>query len=204
MDKAVQGRLRIEHRTATDLADIRADILTVYAEAFADRLGEEFHSVPRFDERLGWNAEVPGFSAVIGYISDRPAGFAYGCTLQPGTRWWNGLDSSVPATAIEETGTRTFALSELMVIDTARGTGVARQIHDALLHDRDEQRATLLVEQAHERVRARYEEWGYQRLGTLIPFPDAPTYDAMLLALPHPRLSENTMGRERHEEQCKP
>ncbi|WKX70865.1 N-acetyltransferase [Streptomyces sp. XD-27] len=175
--------LTVEHRTAADLADVRPDILSVYAEAFVDRLGEEFHSVPRFDERLGWNMEVPGFAAAIGYSSGTPIGFAYGCTLQPGTRWWDGLHTPVPTDAVTETGARTFALSELMVTDKARGTGVARRIHDELMGDRNEERATLLVERAHPRVRARYEEWGYQWLGELIPFPDAPIYDAMILPL---------------------
>ncbi|MCF6525249.1 acetyltransferase [Streptomyces sp. JJ36] len=54
-------------------------------------------------------------------------------------------------------------------------------LHDALLAGRGEERVTLLVEQAHSRVRARYEEWGYRRLGDLVPFEDAPVYDVMLL-----------------------
>lgn len=176
-------RLAIEHRTAADLADVRPDILAAYAEAFAARLSEEFHSVPRFDERLGWNTEVPGFAAVVGYAAGDPVGFAYGCTLQPGTRWWQGLRTRLPADATAESGRRTFALSELMLVHRVRGTGVAKRIHDALLRTRTEERATLLVEQAHPRVRARYEEWGYRRLGELVPSPDAPLYDALILPL---------------------
>lgn len=82
-----------------------------------------------------------------------------------------------------ETGSRTFALSELMVVEHVRGTGAAQQIHDELLRPRHEERATLLVERAHPRVRARYEEWGYQWLGEVMPFPNAPLYDAMVLPL---------------------
>ncbi|MFF2511868.1 hypothetical protein [Streptomyces sp. NPDC058086] len=66
---------------ATGLEDIRPQLLDVYAEVYADRLGEEFHSDARFDERLGWNTEVPGFAAVVAYMDTIPAGYAYGCTL---------------------------------------------------------------------------------------------------------------------------
>ncbi|KPI10140.1 hypothetical protein OK074_3143 [Actinobacteria bacterium OK074] len=175
--------LRLERRDAAGLEDIRPQLLSVYAEIYADRLTEEFHNVERFDERLGWNTEVPGFAAVIGHLADRPVGYAYGCTLQPTTRWWNGLRTPVPDDALIETGSRTFALSELMVVDEVRGTGAARQIHDELLRGRAEDRATLLVERDHPKVRARYESWGYERLGEVLPFPDAPLYDAMLLHL---------------------
>ncbi|MFI6658171.1 N-acetyltransferase [Streptomyces sp. NPDC050523] len=175
--------LRLERRDAAGLADIRPQLLEVYAEIYADRLGEEFHSVARFDERLGWNTEVPGFAAVVGYLDQTPAGYAYGCTLQPTTRWWNGLRTDVADGATAETGTRTFALSELMVVEKARGTGAARAIHDELLRGRPEERATLLVEHDHPKVRALYEAWGYEWFGEVLPFPDSPQYDAMILRL---------------------
>ncbi|GAA2370810.1 N-acetyltransferase [Streptomyces cuspidosporus] len=175
--------LTIECRDVSGFAEIRSLLLSVYADVYADRLGEEFHSVDRFNERLGWNTEVPGFAAAVGHTSGTPVGFAYGCTLQPDTRWWNGLRTPVPDDAVVETGSRTFALSELMVIQSVRGTGVAKQIHDELLRSRHEQRVTLLVERDHPRVRARYEAWGYQWLGEVVPFPDAPLYDALMLPL---------------------
>ncbi|MGW5610137.1 N-acetyltransferase [Streptomyces sp. NPDC003753] len=175
--------LRLERRDADGLKDIRPQLLAAYAEIYADRLGEEFHSVERFDERLGWNTEVPGFTAVVGYLANRAIGYGYGCTLQPTTRWWNGLRTPVPDGATTETGNRTFALSELMVVESVRGTGAARQIHDELLRDRPEERVTLLVERDHPKVRSLYEAWGYEWFGEVLPFPDAPLYDAMLLRL---------------------
>jgi GNAT superfamily N-acetyltransferase len=175
--------LRLERRGAEDLGDIRPQLLEVYAEIYADRLSEEFHSVARFDERLGWNTEVPGFSAVVGYLEGAPIGYAFGCTLQDGTRWWNGLRTPVAEGATVETGARTFALSELMVVEKARGTGAARAIHDELLRGRPEERVTLLVERDHPRVRALYEGWGYVWFGEVLPFEDAPLYDAMVLAV---------------------
>ncbi|MFF9280111.1 GNAT family N-acetyltransferase [Streptomyces griseosporeus] len=175
--------MQLERRDADGLKEIRPQLLEVYAGIYADRLHEEFHSVERFDERLGWNAGVPGFAAVVGHLHGRPIGYAYGCTLQPTTRWWKGLRTAVPADAIRETGNRTFALSELMVVEEVRGTGTARQIHDELLRGRPEDRVTLLVEREHPKVRRLYESWGYAQLGEVLPFPDAPLYDAMILPL---------------------
>ncbi|WP_217166146.1 N-acetyltransferase [Streptomyces sp. AC512_CC834] len=180
----MDDELRLERRDAAGLTDIRPQLLEVYAEVYADRLGEEFHSLARFDERLGWNTDVPGFAAVVGWCGGRPIGYAYGCTLQATTRWWNGLRTPVADGATEETGHRTFALSELMVTVTVRGTGIARRVHDELLRGRTEDRATLLVERDHPKVRALYEAWGYEPFGEVMPFPDAPLYDAMLLQLP--------------------
>jgi len=175
--------LRLERRDSTGLEDVRHELLDVYAEIYADRLGEDFHSIERFDERLGWNTEVPGFAAVVGYFDDTPIGYAYGCTLPTDTRWWDGLRTPVAEGTTAETGARTFALSELTVVERLRGTEVAHQIHDELLRGRGEERVTLLVERDRPSSRALYESWGYTWLGEVLPFPDAPQYDVMVLDL---------------------
>jgi len=175
--------LTVERRGADGLEEIRTQLLDVYAEVYADRLHEEFHSVPRFDERLGRFAGLNGFAAAVGYHGDTPVGYAFGCTLPARTNWWRGLRTTVADEDVTETGARTFALSELMVLEELRGTGAAKTLHDTLLDGRPEERVTLLVEHDHPRVRARYEEWGYRKLGELVPFHDAPLYDAMILDL---------------------
>ncbi|MFJ9588792.1 GNAT family N-acetyltransferase, partial [Streptomyces acidicola] len=82
-------------------------------------------------------------------------------------------------------GTRTYALSELMVRVPWRKTGIARQLHDALLAERTEERATLLVRQSHPKVHALYESWGWRTIGDLRPrIEHAPFMHAMLLDLP--------------------
>ncbi|MFJ3214092.1 hypothetical protein [Streptomyces flaveolus] len=90
----------------------------------------------------------------------------------------------MPADVVEETGTRTYALSELTVRLPWRKTGAARRLHDALLDARPEQRATLLVDQDHPKIHALYESWGWRTLGDLRPrISDAPLFHAMLLDL---------------------
>ncbi|MDP5317361.1 hypothetical protein [Streptomyces poriferorum] len=96
-----------------------------------------------------------------------------------------GLLTEVPADVVAETGTRTYALSELMVRRPWRKTGMFRQLHDALLDVRPERRATLLVDQEHPKVHALYGSWGWQTLGDLRPrIPDASLFHAMIRSLP--------------------
>ncbi|MCX4486350.1 GNAT family N-acetyltransferase [Streptomyces anulatus] len=128
-----------------------------------------FVSPGRFAEGLDhWTAR-PGWSCVVGYDGDQPVGYTYGAPLPPGSRWWGGLLTDVPADVTTETGTRTYALSELMVRTPWRKTGVARQLHSAVLATRREERATLLVDQTHPKVHALYESWGGPPLETSAP-----------------------------------
>ncbi|MFJ2406685.1 GNAT family N-acetyltransferase [Streptomyces xanthochromogenes] len=178
--------LDIRHYDHHQAAEIRQLLLDVYAEVYADAAKTDpFATVERFAQGLdGWSRR-PGWTCVVGYDQDQPAGYAYGAPLPEGAPWWGGLLTEVPADVVEETGTRTYALSELMVRAPWRKTGMARQIHDALLDARTEERATLLVDQEHPKVHRLYKSWGWQTLGDLRPrIPDAPLFHAMLLTLP--------------------
>ncbi|MEU4032318.1 GNAT family N-acetyltransferase [Streptomyces anulatus] len=178
--------IAIRHYTGDQATALRPLLLDVYTEIYAAAaLTDPFASPDRFAEGLDhWTAR-PGWSCVVGYDGDQPVGYAYGAPLPPGSRWWGGLLTEVPADVVAETGIRTFALSELMVRTPWRKTGVARRLHSALLSPRREERATLLVDQDHPKVHALYESWGWQTLGDLRPrLPDAPTFHAMLLPLP--------------------
>ncbi|MFE9404839.1 GNAT family N-acetyltransferase [Streptomyces sp. NPDC006530] len=177
----------IRHYDHHDAARLRPLLLEVYAEAYADVIETDpFASVDRSAEGLvGWSAK-PDWSCVVGHDSNGQAvGYAYGAPLPADARWWRGLLTEVPADVVAETGTRTYALSELMVRTPWRKTGTARRLHDALLAQRTEERATLLVDQTHPKVHALYQSWGWATLGDLSPrLPDAPLFHTMLLPLP--------------------
>ncbi|WP_410677126.1 GNAT family N-acetyltransferase [Amycolatopsis sp. cmx-4-68] len=70
-----------------------------------------------------------------------------------------------------------------MVLSTWRRRGYAKQLHDALLADRSEERATLLVKPDNVPARTAYLSWGWQLFGQLQPFADAPIYDALMIYL---------------------
>ncbi|WP_206439506.1 GNAT family N-acetyltransferase [Streptomyces scabichelini] len=179
--------IEIRHFTAEQAAELRPTLLDVYREVYADSIaGDSFSGVQRFARGLdGWSSR-PGWTCTVGYDGDQVVGFAYGAPLPEGAAWWRGLLNPVPEHVVRETGTRTYAISELMVRVPWRKTGVSRRLHDELLADRNEGRATLLVRSSHPKVQALYESWGWKSLGQLIPrIENAPKFDAMLLKLPH-------------------
>jgi hypothetical protein len=99
--------------------------------------------------------------------------------------WWAGLLEEPEAGFSREDGHRTFALSEIMVLQKLSGKGTAHALHDRLLLGRTEQRATLLVEPDNVRGRRAYLHWGWRKVAQLRPGWDhAPLFDVLILPLP--------------------
>lgn len=173
------------HYAAEDLAAIRPTLLDIYSQVYEG--SDAFHATGRFDDRLTSHAKAPAWEAVIGYDDRQPVGFTYAAALLPGARWWSVMLTELPDTYTAETGTRTLALFELMVLPEWRGTGTARLLHDALLGRRSEERVTLLVDPSHAKVKELYEQWGYSHIGDQQPFADSPRYAVMVRPLADPR-----------------
>jgi ribosomal protein S18 acetylase RimI-like enzyme len=172
------------HHDAASAAEIlEATVGPVYEASHADVISNAFYSADRFVERVRGYLRAPSFALVVAYIDDEAVGQAFGYTLPPNARWWAGLTTPVPAGFTDETGTRTFALNELMVVPAWQRQGVARALHDELLGRRPEERATLLVREDNTSAQAAYARWGWQKIGKLQPYPDAPHFDAMILPL---------------------
>ncbi|MEU1824159.1 GNAT family N-acetyltransferase [Streptomyces abikoensis] len=168
----------------THAADLRELLLDIHDQCYAESENRDgFDSRDRFAQFVdGWS-QKPGWDCVIGYDGDQAVGFAYGAPLTPTTPWWTkvtGLDPDYT----RETGTRTFAVSEVMVRPQWRKTGTAARLHDDLLRPRPEERATLLVDSTHPKVRSLYEDWGYKPVGTSQPFTDSPLFIVMIRPLP--------------------
>jgi hypothetical protein len=175
--------LDLRHHGNADAATIRELLLDVHDEVYEgsdDPLaGRE--AFARFVDH--WSANK-AFACVIAYDDQgQPAGYAYGAPLSSSTTWWSKVTPLLPEPFTTETGTRTFALSELMVRAPWSGTGTARRIHDSLVSSRGEERVTLLVHKEHGKVRALYESWGYETVGETVPFEGAPELCAMVLPL---------------------
>ncbi|MFE6685127.1 GNAT family N-acetyltransferase [Streptomyces sp. NPDC057743] len=167
--------------TTTDDVDgidrIRAMLLDVHDDCYAEQLDDPFHTRERFGWFVNtWSAR-PGFACVVGYDGGEPVGFAYGAPAVEGHEWWRGFLDPAP------TDPWTFALSELMVRPKWRKTGTAQRLHEALLAERPEALAALLVDANHPKVEALYASWGYRKAGNQQPFPDSPNFTVMLRAL---------------------
>ncbi len=175
--------LAIARYGAEGLQKERDALLAVYAEIYAARLDDPFFSLPRYWERLEAYGKRDGFALVTGRLDGDLIGYALGYTLPAGSGWWRGLRGDVDPAQLQEDGTRTFALTEIMVREGWRRRGYARTLHDALLAGRQEERATLLVLPDNVEARGAYLAWGWYQLGELQPFDDAPVYAAMVREL---------------------
>lgn len=148
-------------------------LVDVHADAYADQMDDPFHQrFPWFVDH--WSA-MEGFSCVVAYEGGEPAGFAYGAPLTPGREWWRptGYEPS-------DGYTSTYAVSEVMVRPQWRKQGISERLHEALLKERAEDLAVLLVDVTHPKVRSLYETWGYREVGEQQPFVDSPVYAVMV------------------------
>jgi ribosomal protein S18 acetylase RimI-like enzyme len=180
----VGPELAIRQHDSSGLHEQCEAVQAAYEEINADWLDDPFYSWPRYWERLEAYASREGFSFVTGWLNGELIGYALGYPLPARSRWWEGMRGAVDPSLLAETGNRTFAINELMVRPRWRRRGYARVLHDALLRDRTEQRATLLVRPDNIPAQAAYRSWGWFKLGELQPFPDAPVFDALVRELP--------------------
>lgn len=172
--------LTISYYRRQHAAEVRRRLLDVYSEVYAEEAASDpFFSVKAFASRLDRHTANPGWACVIGTIGTESVGYAYG--RPDSASDWTDVTESVED--ISSFAHDTFGLCEIMVRKQWRGTGIARAMHDELMGGRPEKRASLLVEEAHPRVRDTYQRWGYRAVGRLKPVPDAPQYDAMVLDL---------------------
>ncbi|ASY37034.1 MULTISPECIES: GNAT family N-acetyltransferase [unclassified Streptomyces] len=179
-------------RTYTALDAARADLVDVYAEVRAPLLHLPNYSVTGFGERLDRHGAEAGFTAVLAYdAEERPIGYAYGNRITCGDRYWQRTS---PAPDERYTAHPAFALKEIGVRPTWRGTGTARRIHDELLRAREEQHVTLMVNKAagDGKVHGLYRSWGYEDLGHSQPSAASPHLTVMIRTLhEHPTTSDN-------------
>lgn len=169
-------------------ARIQRDTVELIArDAYADDIasGDPFRSLETFMVRFDAYTSRDGFDQVIAYLDGEPVGQAWGWALKPNSAWWHGLHPEPEPGFTVETGTRTFAFSELMVRKRWTGRGIARALHDELLRERRETRATLLVLPDNTTAYRIYTRWGWRKVAQLRPgWPDAPLFDVLILPLP--------------------
>ena len=163
---------------------IETVVSSLYVTTHADVAADPFYGVERFVDRVRGYIASPSFELVAAFSEHKPVGQAFGYALPKGARWWQGLTTDVDPDLIVETGSRTFALCELMVEGGWQGLGIAHALHDELLFNRPESRATLLVREDNNSAQRAYAKWGWKKIGRVRPFPDSPHFDALILDLP--------------------
>ncbi|MET9491038.1 GNAT family N-acetyltransferase [Nocardia sp. NPDC006630] len=181
-------QLHFEHFDAIQAQEHREEVEAIfrgsYLEAIHSGMAVESPQafMQRFDAYTAPNRPT-GFELVIARRGEQPCGQAWGWPLQRNTAWWGGLmlDSDDIDEFIVEDGTRTFALSEIMVHSELAGQGIAQALHNELLDSRPESRATLLVHPGNPRAYDTYLRWGWYRVGVLRQsWPKAPRFDVLI------------------------
>ncbi len=168
--------IELQHYGEEHPEGFRDLLLDVHADAYRDRLDDPF--VQRFPWFVDHWTKLPGFSCVVGYDSEgEPVGYAYGAPLAECFEWWRGHLEPAPQAS------STYAVSEIMVRPRWRGQGLSDRLHCALLGQRGEDLAVLLVDTEHLKVRALYESWGYRKVGEQRSFKEAPLFAVMVRAL---------------------
>jgi GNAT superfamily N-acetyltransferase len=162
----------------THLDELRDLYLEVYAEPPYE-WGEEHAAL--FAERFKVQARQAGFALVEARHGTELVGIAFGVTLQPTTPWWQNLVEPLPSEVTEERPGRTFAVVELLVRAPWRRQHIAQAMHDMLLKDRPEERATLTVLPAAIPAHRAYAQWGWQKVGQKRnPLPGEAVFDVMV------------------------
>jgi GNAT superfamily N-acetyltransferase len=165
-----------------------ADLARPLVESICELYDEVFSRPPFFwredesalhRERLLRLLGDPSFGIAVARADDELVGFAYGFTAPPDTNRWSNLIGPVPPELTVEWPSRTFVLFDFAVRQPYRGHGIGRELHDALLGSRREERASLSVEPPAAETKAIYEHWGWRKVAQSIggPTAAAPIFD---------------------------
>ncbi len=172
------------HDESADAEALLDELVPLYAEVYAEPpYLEGAEDVAEFTDTFPTRGPTQsGFRLVTAHTSEL-IGFAFGHTLPPGTGWWHGALTPLPDEVTAEPPGRTFAIIELAVRAPWRRLGVGQMLHEALLEDRPEERATLLARPEATPAQATYARWGWRKVGQIRRLPTAPVYDALVLTL---------------------
>jgi ribosomal protein S18 acetylase RimI-like enzyme len=170
------GKQAAEH--TDELRDLHAE---VYAEP-PYRRGDD---AGQFAGRFMVQRRQPGFALAEARHGGFLVGYACGMPLRPSTAWWRDLTTPLPGEVTAEHPGRTFALADLLVRASWRRQGIARALHNLLLADRPEERATLTVLPAAAPAQHAFRAWGWRKVArTRDPRPGSPVFDVLLITLP--------------------
>jgi GNAT superfamily N-acetyltransferase len=154
------------------------ELLALRAEACAGDAGS-------VTARLRVMRRQPGFVLAEARSGGYLVGYAFGMPLRPSTSWWRNLTTALPDEVTTEHPGRTFALIELLVRASWRRQGIAATLHDLILENRPEERATLTVPPAATPAQQAFRKWGWRKVArTRDTETGSPVADVLNITLP--------------------
>jgi GNAT superfamily N-acetyltransferase len=124
----------------------------------------------------------PGFVLAAARHGGYLVGYATGMPLRPSTSWWKHMTTPLPEEITAEHPGRTFALTELLVRASWRRQGIAASLHDLILANRPEERATLTVPPGAAPAQNAFRAWGWTRIARTRG-PGSAVLDMLITAL---------------------
>ncbi len=167
-------------------AAVHADELQVlHAEVYADPPYLRADDAAMFADRFRVQRRQPGFVLAEARHGGYLAGYAAGMPLRPSTSWWRDVTAPLPVDVITERPGRTFALLELVVRASWRRQGIGQTLHDLILADRPEERATLTLLPTASPAQNAFATWGWRKIArTRDPGPGSSVSDVLVTMLP--------------------
>jgi hypothetical protein len=171
--------------SADEAARHMDELTAVYREVYAEppyEWGTEHAEL--FGVQFAKQRQAPGFSLVEARCGGGLVAFGFGVTLAPTTPWWQQLMTPLSDDITREHIGRTFALVELLVRRPWRQKHIANTIHDRLMQDRHEERATLTVLPAAVAAQVAYAKWSWRKVAQKRnPLPGSPAFDVLVKEL---------------------
>ncbi len=167
-------------------AAVHADELQVlHAEVYADPPYLRADDAAMFADRFRVQRRQPGFVLAEARHGGYLVGYAAGMPLRPSTSWWRDVTAPLPVDVITERPGRTFALLELVVRASWRRQGIGQTLHDLILADRPEERATLTLLPTASPAQNAFATWGWRKIArTRDPGPGSSVSDVLVTMLP--------------------
>jgi GNAT superfamily N-acetyltransferase len=161
-----------------------AELQALHAEVYAEPPYRRADDAGEFAGRFLVQRRQPGFVLAEARHGGYLVGYAAGMPLRPSTSWWRELTAPLPGQVTAEHLGRTFMLADLLVRRSWRRQGIGRALHDLILADRTEERATLTVLPAAAPAQHAFRAWGWRKVArTRAPGPGSPVADVLLITL---------------------
>jgi GNAT superfamily N-acetyltransferase len=161
------------------------ELQALHAEVYSAPPYRRTGDAAEFAGRFRVQRRQPGFVLAEARHGGYLVGYAIGMPLRPSTSWWADLTTPLPGDVTAERPGRTFAVADLLVRASWRRQGIGRALHDLILSERPEERATLVVLPAATAAQQALRSWGWRKIArTRNSHPGAPVADVLITALP--------------------
>lgn len=169
------------------------ELQALHFEVYADPPYRHVEDAAAFADRFRVQVRQPGFVMARARHGGYLVGYACGMPLRSSTSWWRNLTTSLPEEVSAEPPGRTFALIDLVVRASWRRQGIAQTLHDLILRERSEERATLTVLPAAAPAQNAFKKWGWRKIArTRDTSADGAVLDVLVIALPVSHLADGS------------